>query len=412
MWNKFLIEHIDLFFKEIPNYEKFILAYIEPLDLTEESLSGYLRLMAKSFLQQCEQKEGLKEALERDFDLRALETDGSSYNKLLDLLKAMIQRAIREGYEVVFFLGEFDELDKFVSPVFYNNLKSIWEGLRPHLRFVFLSVEDLTTPDMTQRYGEFNAATLENVVYVPIRSGKDVDYLIDFFSERAEYDATPEEEEMVKQLSGGHPYIIKLIIKYLARTKSDDKGFEELKSELSENYELLSVIRRIYSLRSAKEKDLIGRIMRNEEVLMGADLSRLLKLGLVKEVNGKYEGFTKLLEKAIDSPVSTGTTPSISRGAEVHLNDAGEVVLNGNVSIEDRFTAQEFNVIKFLLEAKGKLQSREKISEILWGEESYEKYSDWAIDQVMSKIRKKLKELESSTHVITVRGRGYKFSSE
>src|SRR6476661_7326153 len=61
MWNKFIIEHINLFEKELPNYNKYLLVYVEPLDLTEESIAGYLRLMGKSFIEVCKKNEYAKE---------------------------------------------------------------------------------------------------------------------------------------------------------------------------------------------------------------------------------------------------------------------------------------------------------------------------------------------------------------
>ncbi|MFC1790807.1 helix-turn-helix domain-containing protein [Patescibacteria group bacterium] len=50
------------------------------------------------------------------------------------------------------------------------------------------------------------------------------------------------------------------------------------------------------------------------------------------------------------------------------------------------------------------------MGEVLWGEASYEKYSDWAIDQLISKLRKKLKDLGLTDFLKTIRGRGYKLT--
>ena len=60
MWNKFINENIYLFEKELPHYDKYLLVYIEPLDLTEESLAGYIRLMAKSFIEVATNNENVK----------------------------------------------------------------------------------------------------------------------------------------------------------------------------------------------------------------------------------------------------------------------------------------------------------------------------------------------------------------
>ena len=64
------------------------------------------------------------------------------------------------------------------------------------------------------------------------------------------------------------------------------------------------------------------------------------------------------------------------------------------------------------MENSDKLRSRDEIGDTLWGKESYEKYSDWAIDQLMSKLRKKLEKLGIKDRLATVRGKGYKLLSQ
>ena len=80
-------------------------------------------------------------------------------------------------------------------------------------------------------------------------------------------------------------------------------------------------------------------------------------------------------------------------------------------TVEEKFTRQEYSVLSMLLQKKSKLCTRDDIGDILWGNDSYEKYSDWAIDQLMSKLRKKLTDLGVKEKLVTVRGKGYKLLS-
>lgn len=75
----------------------------------------------------------------------------------------------------------------------------------------------------------------------------------------------------------------------------------------------------------------------------------------------------------------------------------------------DIFTKQEEKVMKLLLENKNKIVSREQIAQIMWGEQDWnEKYSDWAIDKIISRIRQVLDEQGiSSLTLITKKGRGF-----
>ena len=54
------------------------------------------------------------------------------------------------------------------------------------------------------------------------------------------------------------------------------------------------------------------------------------------------------------------------------------------------------------------MKKLDEIGEALWGKDSYDKYSDWAIDQLISKLRKKLETLGFKNVLKTVRGKGYK----
>ena len=149
MWNKFIIENIRLFDKELPNYDKYLLTYIEPLDLTEESLTGYIRLMAKSFIEVALANKYVKKDVVNAY--RAVfNNDQATYSLLLENLKKLLKETTDSGLEVIFFVGEFDEL-KFANTIFYNNLKSLWSGLYPRLHYIFLLRERVTRQGRVKR---------------------------------------------------------------------------------------------------------------------------------------------------------------------------------------------------------------------------------------------------------------------
>jgi DNA-binding response OmpR family regulator len=89
--------------------------------------------------------------------------------------------------------------------------------------------------------------------------------------------------------------------------------------------------------------------------------------------------------------------------------ETGTILLNRK-PIEEYFTRQEYTVLSLMIRKGGRLCSRDDIGEALWGEDSYEKYSNWAIDQLISKLRKKIKKLGIKNGLKTIRGRGYKLT--
>ncbi len=408
--NRFIIENYPLFKKELPDQDKYIFVYIEPLDLTEESTAGYLQLMGKSFFQACKAHGKCHEIFTDDSE-QLFDSQSASYPKLLETLKSCLKKATNAKLEIVFFLGEFDELDKFANKIFYNNLKSLWDFLKPNLHYIFLVVEDLSTPELTDRFGELNAATLENVIYVPIDNGPDRDYLIDRFSSKYNRQISPAEKDLIKDLCGGHAYLIKAATRIIASVDGKNIPINQLEKTLSNHYELLSVAQRIYNLRTPEEREVIRRVVHKLPISNLPHSQRLVNLGLLIPDGQNYKPFGSLLTTVVlkSEEQTQQKTPVVENIAgSLHLSDAGEILGPNGLPIEEKFTRQEYELVRFFLKQPGKLQSRDSISEVLWGSDSYEKYSDWAIDQIMSKVRKKLKDLGLQTNLVTIRGRGYK----
>ena len=58
-----------------------------------------------------------------------------------------------------------------------------------------------------------------------------------------------------------------------------------------------------------------------------------------------------------------------------------------------KFSPKEFAIIKLLIENKGRLVEREKLAEKIWGAKWEDKYSDWAIDRLIYRLRNKMKKI-------------------
>lgn len=81
------------------------------------------------------------------------------------------------------------------------------------------------------------------------------------------------------------------------------------------------------------------------------------------------------------------------------FNSGEEILLN----------AQEFKLLEFLLENEGSVMDRNTILDEVWGYNS--ESTSRTVDVHIAKIRQKLGESEIPRHILTIRGRGYKFVS-
>jgi DNA-binding response OmpR family regulator len=64
----------------------------------------------------------------------------------------------------------------------------------------------------------------------------------------------------------------------------------------------------------------------------------------------------------------------------------------------------EEKIYTVLLDNKNKIVTRQQLAKIVWGEKGERKYSQWAISEIMYRIRKKL---PFGTTLQTLRNRGY-----
>jgi hypothetical protein len=84
---------------------------------------------------------------------------------------------------------------------------------------------------------------------------------------------------------------------------------------------------------------------------------------------------------------------------------------NDNVALENNMdsslTQIEKNIMDKIIIDASKIYSREEIAEIIWGNGWEERYSDWAIDQTMHRLRLKLNNSNSNFTIETKKGRGF-----
>jgi DNA-binding response OmpR family regulator len=73
---------------------------------------------------------------------------------------------------------------------------------------------------------------------------------------------------------------------------------------------------------------------------------------------------------------------------EIVLRDA-HFFLN-NLDITSNFSKKERHILQKFLTNKNKILSREEVASAYWGDAAHEEYSDWAIDQLISRLRKKM----------------------
>jgi hypothetical protein len=125
-------------------------------------------------------------------------------------------------------------------------------------------------------------------------------------------------------------------------------------------------------------------------------LEFLTDTGWINKIHGKLQLAIPLIIKYIQN-----NTPHLN--LDISLD--GHIKLN-EVPIDAQFSRVERSLMKLLIQNKGVLISRDQIAEIVG--EGNEEYNDWAIDKAISRLRRKLTQLDiPSTLIKTVHGKGF-----
>ncbi len=93
------------------------------------------------------------------------------------------------------------------------------------------------------------------------------------------------------------------------------------------------------------------------------------------------------------------------RFGKFRLDIEGNTLYRGNNIVA--LNAQEYRLLKYLIEKEGKTIQREKLLDDVWGYDNMT--STRTVDVHIARLRQKLGESEVPRHLITVRGLGYRF---
>lgn len=124
--------------------------------------------------------------------------------------------------------------------------------------------------------------------------------------------------------------------------------------------------------RLTKRQQTILKLIANCEKVEDREVYHLEQMGIVDNLPLGWRIKSKFIELYL-----TKNTESFAQRKQLILN-------------ESSFTSREKEILTMLLKEPGIIVSRSTIAHVLWGEQNYEKYSDWAIDKTISRVRGKL----------------------
>ena len=259
--------------------------------------------------------------------------------------------------------------------------------------FMFLFHHNIYSHEYVKLIG--NASLFyQNVKVFPYLDRINAKYYISYLANKYNVTVLPELQESILDQCGGHMWFIKEALRqYLKKSKNIfDNDEMNLKKDLY--YESL--------LKEEKECLLTLEAIDNKNPLLKT-VSYFEQWGLIRKEDNAYKIVIPIIAHYIQKQKRLHYS--------IRLDENNHIIQNG-VMIDRLFSKQGKNLLNYFLSNINQDLSRENCALNIWKEEADNKYSDWALDQIIKRLRRKLISIGLSSRIIqTKRNVGYYFNN-
>ncbi len=288
------------------------------------------------------------------------------------------------------------DADKLIDekPSLLASLNNLYYTV-PGLSILYFFGKNITHPSLSATLSSYTTL-FQNISIFPYLEKKDSMYFIRYLERKLEFTLPDSLAEKIAESCGGISWLIKEACRYYAKT-------QDLQHIL--NHEELTIKTRILvDELMPEEKKVLEKIIKHTPVFDLEErviLQYLIRTRTIQEINGAYYFNAPVLEQYVTKQLSEKMTIEI-------LNDR-DMLING-ILMNNYFSKRERRFLFFLLNNKNKLVSRNDSAECIW-KNSKDPYTDWALDQFIRRIRKKLISLGFEKNIIkTLKNQGFVFS--
>ncbi len=318
---------------------------------------------------------------ELGFALAAELSDVAFEKTYLGLTK--IIRAQAEQARILFdiYLGQ----DAPIDPEFFLFLNR----LRNLLGWRFSYVLFMNTKNVFGASSQpvFDKVIKRNLVPILPRSPSDSLIIVNNYEERYGKNITETQRKRIVELSGGNSGLIKaMTLQALEDAKwdypdmLDERLFFRLKGIVEDVPEPMRSL--LVSLKKTQENS--------------SQIVALVRFGYLFEERGNMRIFSPLIPSFIAKHIKE--TPHSEKIDRFRVD---ETIL--------RLTLSQRKLLAHFEQHPGEIISKDTIAQILWGEDWADRYSDWAIDQLLSTLRERLASMKYKGKIVTKKGEGIVF---
>ena len=306
----------------------------------------------------------------------------------------LLELLTKRGFKVGIFISHINSLfeKQNFQPLF--DLELLIRTSK-NLSVVLFSETDIT-------FSKFNILVdkssflFDHIIKYPLYDEKDSRQFIAYYCHQWKFSLPEKIIKEIMDMWGGYFWLIHQACRSLR--DNPDKAIQDAFSDDL----MMKKLEIIWNKFTKEEKDIIEKVFfeNMENVDKFTQIYNYLKsIRVIKEIDGKVKLGIPLLSKIIEAELRINT-----------FQFKGKQILIGNKDITSKLTKKEKIMMLILLHSKDKLISRDVIARAVWEDKWHEKYSNWAIDRLVYRIRKKLRSIGIKDELLrTVKKKGFIF---
>lgn len=269
---------------------------------------------------------------------------------------------------------------------------------KPSNSILYFFQRNITYPVYRKKLAKYSSL-YRNVQTLPYFSVHDALHFVKYIAAKFHVTVPTKLEQVIIFQCGGVLWLIKEAVRTYSKTGSEKKLFcgEGITFRLKILFDELEPLEQtaLYKIQAG-----IGGFTTEER----KSLDYLLKTNTIVKKSNKY---------AITVPLFANYIEATKReNHSIELNEKHQIIIN-NLVTDPMFSRYEKKIMKFFLKYPATILSRERLAEVIWDDLTDENYTDWALDQIIKRLRVKLQQIGLTPHLIkTLRNRGFIFNQQ
>lgn len=313
---------------------------------------------------------------------------------LQNLKKVVDFLAIERDLTLIFLIDRFEDYIPSITSEFFTDLRSLRNRAKYKFSVIFSCNRPLEDSLESEIYMDFYEFLEGNDIYLPLKDEETLKFRIDFLLKNSDRKLSKERVDEILNLTAGHGKLTRLSIEAILAEDAAGKLPDFLLSK--------SKIRILFN-------EIWQSLTPEEQSFLISGGETPIYLEKINLVNGRKITIP-LFQEFINLEIENLTSASSQK---IGYNpEALEIKLGEKVISED-LTSSEFKLLRYFVENPEKIIGRDEIIEAVWGDlSSTMGVTEQALDQLIFRLRKKIEENPNNpTHILTIKGRGFKFVS-